>query len=366
MTPDELRDEIPLLDDHVYLNTGASGPSPRTVREAIDEAREKHAEAHADRPYAYEAEVADETREAVASLLNAPSERVALTSNTTDGINLVADCFDWSSDDVIVTTALEHPAGVLPWERVAEVHGTELRVVPAEGDDGVSSIDRDAYERAVEDATLVCLSSVCWYGVRLPVEELVDMAHEAGASVVVDAAQSVGAEDVDVNEWGADYVAAPAHKWLLGPWGVGFLYVADDAPVEAQTRVGYKSAVEPNKSATLRDSARRFEVSTSSPALLAGTRAAVERMESVGFGTVERHIARLVSRLEEGLGDRHVSSGGGLVRFSDPSPEETVNRLKQDGVVIRSLPNGDLRASVHVFNTRNDVGGLLESLQCVP
>lgn len=360
MNPEELRDDIPLLDEGVYLNTGASGPTPRCVRERMEEAREAHAEAHADEPYGNESDVADETRETVASLLDAPSESVALTSNTTDGINTVADCFYWGTDDVIVTTELEHPAGVLPWERISEVYGADVRVVPTEKDG--TRLDRNAYTDAVEDATLVCLSSVSWYGVRLPVGELVDVAHDAGASVVVDAAQSVGAEGVDVSEWDADYVAAPAHKWLLGPWGAGFLYVADDAPVEAQTRVGYKSAVEPNKSAVLQDDARRFEVSTSSPALLAGTRAAAETIESVGLSTVEERVSRLVSRLEDGLGDRHLSTGGGLVCFDDPTPDETVERLKKEGIVVRSLPNGDLRASVHVFNTDDDIERLLGSL----
>lgn len=369
MTPEELRDDIPLVsegdddDDYAYLNTGASGPTPNCVHAAIDEARDAHAEAHADDAYAHEEEVADETRETVASLVNAQPERLALTSNTTDGINFVADCFDWGSDDVIVTTELEHPAGVLPWKRVAEVHGAELRVVPTEGrNDEVGRLDRDAYERAVEGATLVCFSSVSWYGVRLPVEELVETAHDAGAAVVVDAAQSVGAEHVDVREWDADYVAAPAHKWLLGPWGVGFLYVAEDAHVEARTRVGYKSAVEPNESAVLHDDARRFEVSTSSPALLAGARAGVETLCGVGLGTVEERISRLTARLEEGLGDRHISTASGLVRFRDETPEETVERLKNEGVVVRSLPNGDLRASVHVFNTEEDVERLLTDL----
>ena len=362
MNPEELRDDIPLFDEGVYayLNTGASGPTPRCVREAMDKEFEAHAEAHADTPYGHETSVADDTREAVASLLNAPPERIALTSNTTDGINVVADCFDWRSDDVIVTTELEHPAGILPWERIAEVHGADVRVVPTEK--GGTRLDRDAYADAVEDATLVCLSSVSWYGVCLPVEELVDVAHDAGAAVVVDAAQSVGAEGVDVNEWGADYVAAPAHKWLLGPWGAGFLYVAEDAPTEAQTRVGYKSAVEPNESAVLHEDARRFEVSTSSPAILTGTRAAAETIESVGLSAVEERVSCLVSCLEDGLGDRHTSTGGGLVCFDDPTPNETVERLKNEGIVVRSLPNGDLRASVHVFNTDDDIERLLESL----
>lgn len=360
--PEEIRDDIPILDDTVYLNTGSSGPSPRRVRDAVRGALDAHAEAHGSDgyPYGNEGKVAEETREAFASLLNAPTERLALTSNTTDGINIAADCFDWRSEDTVVTTSLEHPAGTLPWKQVSEVHGTEMRMVPTT-EDG-AELDVDAYKEAVRDATLVCLSSVSWYGVSLPVGELVDVAHEAGAAVVVDAAQSVGAHNVDVEEWGAEYVACPAHKWLLGPWGVGFLYVSPEAPAEAQTRVGYKSAPEPTQSAELHDDARRFEVSTASPALYAGATEAVEIHEEVGVETIETRISRPVSRLEDGLGERHLSSGGGLVRFDDPTPDETVERLRNSDVVIRSLPNGDLRASVHVFNTDDDVDRLLEAL----
>jgi len=359
--PEQLRGDIRILDDVAYLNTGSSGPSPRRVRDATVGALDVHEEVHADdEPFAIEGEVADEAREAFASVLGAPSGRVALTSNTTDGINVVADCFDWRSDDTIITTTLEHPAGNLPWERISEVHGTEVRAVPTE-EDG-TALDVDAYKDAVANATLVCLSSVSWYGVSFPVAELVDVAHDAGASVVVDAAQSIGAHEVDVRDWGADYVAGTAHKWLLGPWGVGFLYVAPDAPVGAQTRVGYKSAPAPNESSELHEDARRFEVSTASPALYAGATEAAEVHEEVGVETVETRIQRLVSRLQEGLGERHISSGGGLVRFDDPTPEETVERLRDTDVVIRSLPNGDLRASLHVFNTPDDADALLEAL----
>lgn len=362
MDAHELRALMPsVVRDAAYLNTGASGPSPRPVREEMENVLDAHTKAHvADEPYAYEQRVADKTRDALASLLNAQPERVALTSNTTDGINTVADCFDWRSEDAVVTTALEHPAGVLPWNRLADVYGVDVRTVPA-ADNG-DALDRDAYKNAVRGAKVVCLSSVSWYGISVPVADFVEIAHDAGAVVVVDAAQSVGAEPVDINDWDAEYVAAPAHKWLLGPWGGGFLYVSDEAPSGGQTRVGYKSAVAPNDSPTLREDARRFEVSTSSPAVLAGTRAAAQTVNSVGVDVVEERVARLTGLLEERLGDRHLTTGAGLVRFEDTTPDDTVERLNDEGIVVRALPNRDLRASVHVFNTTEDVDRLIEAL----
>jgi selenocysteine lyase/cysteine desulfurase len=114
----------------------------------------------------------------------------------------------------VVRTDLEHPAGVLPWTLAHQRHGVERRVL--ETDQG--HLDTDDVKDAVEGARLVCLSSISWnYGTRLPVAEVVEIAHDAGAEVLVDAVQSVGQVDVDVEAWGADYVAAVSHKWLLGP-----------------------------------------------------------------------------------------------------------------------------------------------------
>ncbi len=357
-SPAALRDEIPLLEDVVYLNTGASGPTPRTVQAAVEDGFADHADAHHGSPYPHASEVADDVRATVAGFVGTSADEVALTSNTTEGLNAVADCYRWSSDDRVVTTELEHPAGVLPWRRLERVHGVDVEVVDGDAD----GLDRDGFHDAVEGATLVCFSSRSWMAVDIDVERLVDVAHDAGADVVVDAAQSIGAEDVDFTDWGAEYVAAPGHKWLMAPWGTGLLYVDSDVDGEAQTRAGYRSVASPHGSGELRDSARRFELSTESPALRRGLEAAVEVSASVGTDAVESHVEELTERLRDGLGDRVVSSAGGLVRFTDPALEETVERLQDEGVVLRSLPGDCLRASLHAFNTAEDVDRLLEAL----
>lgn len=357
-SPDDLRHEIPLLDDVAYLNTGASGPTPQPVQAAVDDGFVDHADAHRGSPYPHASQVADEVREEVAGFLGASPGEVALTSNTTEGINAVADCYRWSGDDRVVTTELEHPAGVLPWRRLERVHGVDVEVVGGDAD----GLDRDEFGDAVEDATLVCVSSRSWMAVDVGVERLVDVAHDAGADVVVDAAQSVGANDVDVTDWGAEYVAAPGHKWLMAPWGTGLLYVDEGVSPGAETRIGYRSAKSVFESADLHEDARRFELSTESPALHRGLEAAVEVVESVGMAEVERHVEGLSERLRDGLGDRVVSSAGGLVRFTDPAPEDTVERLQRESVVVRSLPDGCLRASLHAFNTEEDVDRLLEAI----
>ena len=159
-------------------------------------------------------------------------EEVALTESTTDGINRIATAVDFDPGDVVVRTDLEYPAGTLPWQQL-EAQDVDVRVV--ETTDG--RVDIDAYTEAVVDARLVCFSAVTWtHGTQLPVSELVDIAAAAGAFTPVDAVQVPGQLPMDVQELEADAVAAAGHKWLLGPWGAGFLYVFDRSTGEIALR----------------------------------------------------------------------------------------------------------------------------------
>jgi selenocysteine lyase/cysteine desulfurase len=365
MEPETLRADIPALDEAVYLNTGASGPSPRRVVAAATAFQERHEyEAPAgDGPYAVAAGELEAARDAAASVLGADADRVALTHSTADGVSRVASALDWEPGDVVVRTDLEHPAGVVPWRLAAERHGVEVRVL--ETDRG--RLELDDVTDAVADARLVCLSSISWnYGTRLRVGEVVDVAHDADAEVLVDAVQSVGQVPVDVTEWGADYVAAASHKWLLGPWGAGMLYVRDPESV-TPGQASYASVTElTDDGLALQPTAGRFEVGTRSPAPHAGMREAVETMESVGLETVRSRVETLTDRLEDGLGDRLVSPRSfesGLVAFDADDPEATVERLADQGIRVRTIPDPDaVRASVHVFNTESDVDALLDAL----
>ena len=363
MDPEELRGDIPALDDGtVYLNTGASGPAPRRVLAAGREAERAHeTEHHRGNPYPEAWDAYEESRAAVAALLGTDPDTVALTNSTADGISRVAGALSWESGDVVVHTDLEHPAGKLPFERLGR-EDVEIHEVPAPG----GRLDRDAYAEAVQDARLVCLSSLSWlHGTRLSVRDAVEIAHDAGARVLVDAVQSVGHHAVDVEAWGADAVAAAGHKWLLGTWGAGFLRVAPDALDAFEPRhLGYR-AVPKGGGLDYRDTAARFEVGTQSLAPHAALREAIDIREEVGAGTVTDRIERLADRLADGLGDRVVSPRppeSGLVTFEDPTPTATVERLGERGIHVRTVPGGHVRASVHVFNTPSDVDALLAAL----
>jgi selenocysteine lyase/cysteine desulfurase len=369
-TPADVRASVPVFDDVRYLNTGASGPSPRPIVEAAQRAIETHEWDAADDPgpYPHAFGLYEDTRADVADFLGAEDHEIALTQSTTDGITRIASAIEWDPGDVVVRTDLEHPAGILPWKRL-ERRGCEVRVAPTtEG-----RIDRDAYRDAVSDAKLVCLSALTWnYGTHLPVSELVEEAHDAGARVLVDAVQVPGQCQLDVTEWGADAVAMASHKWMLGLWGAGFLYVDGDVAEDLHPgQIGYRSVEDASASAyELKRGAPRFEIGTTSPAPYAALSASIDLLTDVGLDTIESHIEDLATRFVEGVPeDRLISPRdpeSGLVTVRVDDPESTVERLREEyDVVIRSLPDPDgaVRASLHVYNTTADVDRLLRGLE---
>jgi len=366
MDPEDLRDEIPAVEDTVYLNTGASGPSPRPVVEAATDFLERHEyEAHAaGEPYGMAYDELGAARDHAAEFVGAEPDDLALTNSTADGISRIAAAVDFEPGDTVAYTDLEHPAGTLPWERAADLHGIDTHVLETER----GRVEMDTVKDAVSEARLLCLSSLSWnYGTRLPVAEIVDVAHDAGTRVVVDAVQSPGQHPVDVDEWGADAVAAAGHKWLLGLWGAGFLHVDPEFAAELEPRrASYRSVDVPSApGCELTDGAQKLEIGTVSPAPHVALATAIDRIQAVGLDTVADRIERLTDRLKSGLGDRLLSPReyeSGLVTFRADDPEGLVERLGEEGVVIRSLPDGTVRASIHVFNTSGDVDRLLGAL----
>jgi cysteine desulfurase/selenocysteine lyase len=367
MNPEDLRNVIPALESDIYLNTGASGPSPKPVIDATTEAVRQH-EYEApieDGAYPTAFDAFDETRDAVAAFLGADSSEIALTHSTADGISRVAASINWEPGDVVVRTDLEHSAGVLPWWNLQR-KGCDVRVHETEN----GHLDLDTLADELADARLVCLNSITWsHGTRLPVEEVVEIAHESDTLVLIDAVQSVGQTDMNVEEWNADFVVGAGHKWLLGPWGAGFLSIKDSVEAElTPAQVGYRSVVDPTaQSPEFKSGAARFEVGTTNIGPYVGLQAAIETIESVGMDTIEDRIALLTNRLKDGLGERCLSPPSyesGLVTFSADDSEELVERLKDDDIYVRALPFPDdaVRVSVHAYNTEEDIDALLAGI----
>lgn len=367
MTPRELRADIPALQDGTYLNYGAHGPSPRSVVDAATGFLESHEYGSVEYdPYTVAVETYEDVREQIAAFVAASSSEIALTESTTDGINRIATAIEWEAGDVVVRTDVEHPAGVLPWQRL-ERAGVDVRVV--ETTDG--RVDTDDFAEAVMGARLVFFSALTWtHGTRLPVRAFVEIAEDVGAFTLVDAVQVPGQSPVDMTEWGADAVAAAGHKWLLGPWGSGFLFVDNGVGDELTPgAIGYRSVADPAApSIEYKEGAARFEVGSTSPAAHVGLTEAIDVIEAVGMSRIESRITSLTERLKAGLDDDVLlspqSHESGLVSVAADDPDATVAELAERGIVVRSIPAIDaVRISVHAVSTEAEIDATLEALE---
>src|SRR3546814_230023 len=230
-----IRKQFPVLHQEVnghplvYLDNAATAQKPRRVIDALLHYYEFdnsniHRGVHtlADRA----TEGFEGTRELAARFINAAErEEVIFTKGTTEGINLVAQSFGRNTlqpGDEVIISAMEHHSGIVPWQMICEEKGAVLKVIPVSPE---GELLMDEYERLLSPRTkmvsVVHVSNTL--GTINPIRKITDLAHQAGARVLIDAAQSVGHLPVDVQEIGCDFLVFSAHK-IYGPTGVGILY----------------------------------------------------------------------------------------------------------------------------------------------
>jgi selenocysteine lyase/cysteine desulfurase len=360
-------------NDCTYLNTGSSGPPPYYVLEAMSEADDLcsgPAYLEGLGLFTHQAEKNARAREAAARLVGA--DDVALTQNTTHGMNLGVDSIAWRAGDEVVSVTTEHPGCLVPLHNLKRRFGVEVNLVSP-------PVTPEKIEASLTPNTrLVALSHVDWTnGEVLPLREICAVARGREVFTLVDGAQSVGNIPVDVPATGADMYAFTGHKWVLGPEGIGAFYVRPGLPVYSPN-VGYLSLVAPEDfdiegGYELRSDARRFEASTMSPVLAGGFAAAAEAARERGGAGFEeiRYRADLLMDLLSGLPRVSVRSPrpaqSGLVSFEvdGVEAEAAVERLLERGFILRYLPkpNPYVRASTHLFNTEEELEALAEAVR---
>jgi L-cysteine/cystine lyase len=362
-------------NDFTYLNTGSSGPTPYYVIQAMQEADDfcsGPAYLEGVGLFYRQAEYASRAREAAARLIGAGPDDVALTQNTTHGMNLGVASINWREGDEAVSVTTEHPGCLAPLHNLKRRYGVKVNLVGP-------PVTPEKIESFLTPKTrLVALSHVDWTsGEVLPLREICDLARDRGIPTLVDGAQSVGNIEVDVPATGADMYAFTGHKWVLGPEGMGAFYVRPGVPVHSPN-VGYMSLTDPtdfdaNGNYELRPDARRFEASTMSPALASGFAAAVKAVcERGGDGFAEiRHRADFLIDLLAQLPRATVRSPrparSGLVSFEveGVAPGEVAKRLLERRFVLRHIPGPKpyIRASTHLFNTEGELEALAEAIR---
>jgi L-cysteine/cystine lyase len=360
----DIRLELPVLDQLAYLNAGTFGPLPRRTAEVM--VAEQLAELEHGRSGASYWERArglrERVRRAIAGLVGAEPEDLALTRSTTDGCNVVVAGLGLEPGDEVVTTDCEH-FGLLG---ALAASGARVRVAAIRdrtADEAAAAVLAECTPRT----RLIAISHVVWTtGQLMAVRELAG----TGPPILVDGAQGAGAVTVDVRELGCDFYTVSGQKWLLGPDGTGALYVAPGRVEElaiAFPSYYSQSAHEQDGAFEATAGAPRFDVGTIPVPVLAGLEQSIELAKRVGLDRFER-ARTMAERCRELLAARAevVTEPGQstLVTFQPPAdPAEAVERLAARGVVVRELPGlGWVRASVGFWTSEDDLERLVEAL----
>ncbi|MFB6136905.1 MAG: aminotransferase class V-fold PLP-dependent enzyme [Halobacteriaceae archaeon] len=380
-------DDTPL----VYLDNAATSQTPEPVVEAMSEFyRSYNANVHRGiHQLSQEASVAYEAaHDRVADFVNAGGrDEVVFTKNTTEAINLVAGAWalrELGPEDEIVLTQMEHHSSLVTFQQIGKRTGATVRYVPVteRGD-----LDLDAAaDMITEDTALVAAVHVSnTMGARTPVGDLADLAHEHGAAMFVDAAQSVPHQPVDVRAIDADFLAFSGHK-MCGPTGIGVLYGKRERLAEMEPFLYGGGMIErvAFEETTWAELPWKFEAGTPPIAEAVGLAAAVDYLEDVGLGRIESHGTRLAEYAHERLAERDdvevygppPGERAALVSFNlEGVHAHDLSTICNDhGVAVRAgdhctQPLHDVlgvpattRASFYLYNTRAEVDALLEAV----
>ncbi len=318
----------------------------------------------------------DVIRARVATLMGVPVEGVAFVKNTTEALGFVANGLSWSPGDRVLVPAHEFPSTIYPWLALADAGVVVERLAPA---NDTGEVPLEAYEDAFA-AGPVRLVAVSWVqfgrGRRTDLAELGALCREHGALLCADVIQGLGVIPAELAAWGVDFAMADAHKWLLGPEGVGVFYVAPHRVKSLRVLEPGWNAVAHRKEWENREwvpdaTARRFEGGTMSVAAIAAMGASIDLLLGAGIETIWVHVDDWCESFSAALATLRLpvwscrEDGGrsGIVTFGTPDadPAGVVSRLAEAGVVC-SARGGGIRVSPHGYNDGADMDRLVTGL----
>lgn len=405
LDPYKIREDFPILkrkiNDHplIYFDNAATTQKPKQVIEAIKEFYENYnANVHrAIHTLSQESsELYENAHEEVAKFINADGmEVIIFVRGTTEAINLVA--YAWGlrnlkSEDEVLVTLMEHHSNIVPWETLSKINGFQVKYAEV-NDDG--TLNYESFENAISHKTkIVCLAHVSNVtGVINDVKRVAKIAHEYGALVLVDAAQSVPHLPVDVKDLDIDFLAFSGHK-MLGPTGIGALYGKREILEEMEPFHGGGSMIKEvtfntmtrRCSISLNDLPWKFEGGTPNICGGVGLMAAVKYLKGIGMENVKEHEGILteyaIGRMQEceGVkiyGPEDASLKCGILPFGVEglSSHDVALFLDSYGIMIRSgfhcaqplhekfRLKSSARASFYIYNTREEIDRLVEALK---
>jgi L-cysteine/cystine lyase len=375
-----IRQELPSVTNHIYMNAASFGPLLRCVPEAMNAWLER--ECFEGRPgmatFESMGKLYADARGHIARFLNANIDEIALTGNTGEGLNIVCQGLKWRPGDEIIITDHEHISLIILLHYIRDRYGVTIRV--AELGPGLEQPAEEAIARLITPRTrLIVLSHVSFMtGAILNVRSVAGLAHRSGIPVLVDGAQSAGVIPIDVKDLGVDFYAFPMQKWLCGPDGTGALYVRREVLEQVQlSYVGgwFSLAIKGSGEWSFQESAQRFELGGRHTAAVAGQIASLRWLETTPtYGWIFKRIASLNSYAYEVMKDiagikvltPHAGTSGLLTFTIDGHTAGPMASWLQNEqqIHLRALPEQNaLRISTGFYNTEEEVDCLAQALR---
>ena len=396
-----IRSDFPILSrilpngkQLVYFDNAATSQKPQCVIDAMTKYYEQYnSNAHrANHTLADEATTAlENAREKISQFFGTTPENLIYTSGATEAINLVS--YGWArynlkEGDVIVLTEMEHHADIVPWQELSKEKGIEVRYVPINNE--TFTLDMDAFEIAIEDAALVCVTHTSnVLGIRNPIEQIIQMSKEVGAYVLLDCAQGAPHEKIDFNNLGADFIAISAHK-MAGPTGIGCLLAASERITEMGPFMTGGSMIKTvtTDGSTYQNGHTMFETGTPRIAEAIGWGAAVEWLSQFEMKDIHNHVHQIASWTGREMnkipgikiyGDPDNKNSSGAVSFLHETiqSQDLAFLLDEGGFAVRTghhcaqplmdalgVPSTN-RASFWIYNTQEEVESFISHLKFI-
>jgi len=373
------RSDFPVTGHWNYLNHAGTAPPSGPAVEAMHRCAVESSEGASVAFPAHDTR-AEEIRAAMARLMGVPTGDVAFVKNTTEGLGFVANGLTWAPGDRVVVPDLEFPSTLYPWLALRD-QGVVVDLVPTSGPGRTLPVD--AYARVVAAGPAPRVVAASWVqfgrGWRTDLPALAQVCADAGALLCADIIQGLGVVPADLDAWGVDFAMADAHKWLLGPLGVGVLYVRGSVldrlrPLEpGWASVAHREDWD-NRELVWAAGARRLEGGSANVTGIHAMGASVDLLLATGVDRVWAHVSALCERMREGLAaggvtvlsDGSAAGRSGIVTFSVDGVDPVLlsAALRAEGIVCAPRAGG-VRASPHGYNTTDDIDALLAAVAAV-
>lgn len=358
--------EFPLIDDLIYLNHAAVAPWPKRTSAAVIQFAEQNCR-YGSHYYLDWLKKETEIRSQLQALINAPSaDDIALVKNTSEALSFVAYGLPWQAGDNIVSSNEEFPSNRLPWQSLAE-RGVEFRQADLSG----AGTPEDALFALVDSHTrLLTISSIQFAsGLRMDLQRIGEFCRQRGILFCIDAIQSLGAVQFDVQAYHADFVMADGHKWMFGPEGLGMFYTTPAARDQLKlTQYGWHMMKDThnyeNRPWEIHPGARRFECGSPNMLGIHALSASLSLLLETGMDTVEKLVLERSDYLKNAIA-KHEQ----LVLLSEPSPlksgivtfkhkslsNDALYRHLQQHRVVCAPRGGGIRFSPHFYNSFEEI-----------